>query len=155
MKTIGLYMVVGFSGIIFVTADGQGDFGCDHRAYVPYLPTYVVVLFEKWNIYLIKRLLCIELDYYYHIGKNHSYFLQFFLSLFIYKSQMLTKGLLVSFFSFFFRFLSSCCSNNIGIIHNNNTINKICSGMYASYIDISCRDKFIQYNAIFYIVFYI
>nr|XP_034338460.1 uncharacterized protein LOC109619547 [Crassostrea gigas] len=33
MKTIVLYMVVGFSGIIFVAADGQGDAGCDHRTF--------------------------------------------------------------------------------------------------------------------------
>lgn len=34
MKTIALYVVVGFSGIIFVTADGQGDLGCDYRAFL-------------------------------------------------------------------------------------------------------------------------
>lgn len=44
MKTITLYVVVGFSGIIFVAADEQGDAGCDHRTYVQYLPTNGVVL---------------------------------------------------------------------------------------------------------------
>lgn len=34
MKTIGLYMVVGFSGIIFVIADEQGDVGCNYRTYL-------------------------------------------------------------------------------------------------------------------------
>lgn len=42
MKTIALYVVVGFSGIIFVIADEQGDAGCDRRMYVHYLPTYDV-----------------------------------------------------------------------------------------------------------------
>lgn len=44
MKTIALYVAVGFSGIIFVFADEQGDAGCKYRAYVQYLPTYVAVL---------------------------------------------------------------------------------------------------------------
>ncbi|XP_052718567.1 EGF-like and EMI domain-containing protein 1 isoform X3 [Crassostrea angulata] len=34
MKTIALYVVVGFSGIIFVAADEQGDVGCDHRTFL-------------------------------------------------------------------------------------------------------------------------
>ncbi|XP_052718756.1 cell death abnormality protein 1-like [Crassostrea angulata] len=34
MKTIALYVVVGFSGIIFLTADEQGDAGCDYRTFL-------------------------------------------------------------------------------------------------------------------------
>lgn len=45
MNTIALYVVVGFSGIIFVTANGQGDAGCDNRTCVQYLPTYDVDFF--------------------------------------------------------------------------------------------------------------
>lgn len=104
MKTIALYVVVGFSGIIFVIADEQGNAGCDHRMYVQYLPTYVVVF-----------------------------------SLFIHNYVCLL--LKSSLGSIFVRFLSTCCSDDWYGIHNNDTITKICSGMYASFIDISYRDK--------------
>lgn len=67
MKTIALYVVVGFSGIIFVIADEQGNAGCDHRMYVQYLPTYVVVfsLFIHNYVCLLKVHLVLFLSVFY------------------------------------------------------------------------------------------
>lgn len=64
--------------------------------------------------------------------------------------QMLIEG---SLGFFLFRFLSTCCSDDHDSIHNDDTFKKICKGVYAFSIDISLRDKYIQYNAIFYIKF--
>lgn len=61
--------------------------------------------------------------------------------------QMLIKG---SLGFFLFRFLSTCCSDDVNGIHNYDTFKKICKGMYAFSIDIFLRDKYIQYNAIFH-----
>lgn len=49
--------------------------------------------------------------------------------------------------------ISTCCSDDHNSIHNDDTFKKICKGVYAFSIDISLRDKYIQYNAIFYIKF--
>lgn len=43
MKTIALYVFVGFSGIIFVFADKQEYWGCDSKVYVQYLPMLMIV----------------------------------------------------------------------------------------------------------------
>lgn len=95
MKTIALYLVVGFCGNIFVIANKQKDASCNYRTYVQYTPTFVCAFFH-----------------------------------FSCTLTILMKG---SLGPFFFRFLSTCCSDDeIYNIHHYGTIKKICSGMYAS-----------------------
>lgn len=55
MKIIALYVVVGFYGNIFVTADEQRDTICSHGKYEQCLPTYVVgfTLFIYNFLYLL------------------------------------------------------------------------------------------------------
>lgn len=43
MKTIALYVFMGFSGIIFVFADKQEYWGCNYKVYVQYLPKLMIV----------------------------------------------------------------------------------------------------------------
>lgn len=43
MKTIALYVFVGFSEIIFVFADKQEYWGCNYKVYVQYLPMLMIV----------------------------------------------------------------------------------------------------------------